>query len=133
MRLRLGARGTTGVEFAVVLPVTLIMVFAIIDGGLLFADQHALDYAVENAVRYAVVNSASATTTTITNTLVAAITPAVGATRAAGTTVSVTFSPSEKVGGTVQVSASLAWSATAGLDYLPAVTLSSSQTLTIQH
>jgi hypothetical protein len=56
----------------------------------------------------------------------------VGATRAAGASVSVSFAPSEKVGATVTVGVSLAWTAVASLD-LVSVTLTSSQTLTIQH
>jgi Flp pilus assembly protein TadG len=133
MKPRLGTRGTTAVEFAIAISAVLVLVFAIIDVGRLYADQHALDYGIEKAVRYAVVNSTSATAATIKSQLVSAITPVVGATRAAGASVSVTFSPSEKVGATVTVSATLSWTGGTAIDYLLAITLSSSQTLTIQN
>jgi Flp pilus assembly protein TadG len=129
---RIDARGSTAAEFAVSMSVFLVLVLAVIDIGRLYADQHALDYSVEKAVRYAVVNS-TASTTTITSQFTNAITPAVGASRAAGATVSVTFSPSEAVGSTVTVSATLAWSALSAIDDLVALTLTSSQTLTIVH
>jgi Flp pilus assembly protein TadG len=132
MKRRFGTQGTTTMEFAIALSAVLALLLAILDLGILFADQHALNYGVEKAVRYAVVNS-SASTATIKSQLVTAITPIVGATQAAAATVQVTFTPSEAVGATVTVTASLPWSPTAKIDSLTAITLSSSQTLTIQH
>jgi Flp pilus assembly protein TadG len=132
MKPRQGTRGATAAEFAVALSVELSLMFGVFDIGLLFAAQHALNYGVEKAARYAVVNS-SASVATIKSQLVTAITPAIGATQAGNASLSVTFSPSEKVGGTVTVSATLAWSPVSPIDALTAVTLSSSQTLTIQH
>jgi Flp pilus assembly protein TadG len=128
----LGTRGAVAAEFAVAITVVLVLMFAMFDLGLLFAAQHALNYGVAAAARYAVVNS-TASVSTIKSKFVTAITPAVGATQAANASVSVTFSPSEKVGGTVTVSATLAWTPVAAIDKLTAVTLSSSHTLTIQH
>jgi Flp pilus assembly protein TadG len=133
MTRRPGAAGTTAAEFAIATGVVLVLVFATFDIGRLFAAQHALDFGVEKAVRYAVVNSTTATSATIKSKLVTAITPAIGATQAAAAIVSVTFSPSEKIGGTVTVTASLAWTASAAGDFMPAVTLNSAQTLTILH
>jgi Flp pilus assembly protein TadG len=132
MRPRLGTRGAAAVEFAVAISVVLVLMFAMFDLGLLFAAQHALNYGVAVAARYAVVNS-TASVATIKSQFVTAITPAVGATKASSASVMVTFSPSEKVGGTVTVSATLAWSPVAAIDNLTAATLSSSHTLTIQH
>jgi Flp pilus assembly protein TadG len=133
MSARAGNAGGVATEFAISVGVVLILMGAVIDVGRLFATQHALDYGVERASRYAAVNSASATTATIKSQLVAAITPAVGASRAAAAVVSVTFAPSYKVGGTVTVSVTLGWSAAAVIDALPAIDLNSSQTLTVQH
>jgi Flp pilus assembly protein TadG len=125
--------GTTAVEFAIAIGVVLALVFAVIDLGRLFLAQHALNYGVVAAARYAVVNGTVATTTTIQNKFTAAITPALGATQAAAASVHVSFSPSEKVGATVTVSATLAWTPATAVGDFVALTLSSSQTLTIVH
>jgi Flp pilus assembly protein TadG len=49
--------GTTAVETAIVLPVFLLMLFAIIEGGLLLWTQSTLQFAVEAAARCAAVNT----------------------------------------------------------------------------
>jgi Flp pilus assembly protein TadG len=133
MRRFADRRGATALEFAVSILVVLTLAFATFDLAWLFATQHAMNYGVEKAVRYAVVNSASATTATIKSQFVTAVTPVLGATKAAAATVQVSFSPSEKVGGTVTVTASVAWTPMTPFDSLVAVTVNSSQTLTIQH
>jgi Flp pilus assembly protein TadG len=133
MTLRIDTRGTTAVEFCIAISAVLAVTFGIIDLGRMGAAKHALDYGVATAVRYAVVNSASATTTTIAAKVTTALTPIVGATQASAATVNVSFSPSEAVGGTVTVSASLSWTPDWSTDFLPNVTLASSQTLTIVH
>jgi Flp pilus assembly protein TadG len=125
-------RGTTAIEFTIAILTVLVLVFATFDLGWLFATQHAMNFGVEKAARYAVVNSA-ASTATIKSQFVTAVTSAIGATQAGNATVSVTFSPSEAVGSTVTVSASLAWTPLAPFDDVAGVTLNSSQTLTIQH
>jgi Flp pilus assembly protein TadG len=121
------------VEFAIAISVVLALVFGVIDLGRLFLAQHALNYGVAAAARYAVVNSTVATTTTIASKFTAAVTPALGATQAAAASVHVSFSPSEAVGGTVTVSATMPWTPVSAYSHLLAVTLASSQTLTIVH
>jgi Flp pilus assembly protein TadG len=49
--------GTVTVENAIVLPVFLLLLFAVIEGGLLFWTQTTLQFAVEAAARCAAVNS----------------------------------------------------------------------------
>jgi Flp pilus assembly protein TadG len=49
--------GATAVETAIVLPVFLLLLFAVIEAGLLFWTQSTLQYAVEAAARCAVVNT----------------------------------------------------------------------------
>jgi Flp pilus assembly protein TadG len=132
MKPHAGSRGTTTIEFAVALLAVLILMFGMFDLGRLFATQHAMNFGVEKAARYAVVNS-TASTATIKSQFVTAVTPVLGATQASNAIVSVSFSPSEKVGGTVTVSASLAWTPLTPFDGLTAVTVNSSHTLTIQH
>ncbi len=49
--------GATAVETAIVLPVFLLVLFAIVEGGLLFWTQSTLQFAVEAAARCAAVNT----------------------------------------------------------------------------
>ncbi len=126
-------RGTTAVEFAVCISLVLILVFLVLDIGLVYLTQQTLNFGVEAASRYAVVNSASANTTSVTSQFVSAVTSALGATRAGQCKVAVSFSPASQPGGSVTVRATLAWHPLTSFDFMPSVTLSSSQTLVIQH
>ncbi|MGH6794891.1 MAG: TadE/TadG family type IV pilus assembly protein [Methylocella sp.] len=54
-RLRLGNRGATAVEFALIGPSLVLLLFGTIEGGRMLWTQNALQYAVEQAARYAVV------------------------------------------------------------------------------
>jgi Flp pilus assembly protein TadG len=126
-------RGTTAIEFAVSITVVLMLVFSMIDIGLLYLAQQTLNYGVSAASRWAVVNSASANATNVASQFVAAATPGLGAARAAKSTVVVSFAPSSTPGGSVTVKATLAWSPLTTFDFMVAATLSSSQTLVIQH
>lgn len=128
-----GRRGTTAVEFAVSISLVLTLAFTVIDIGLLYLAQQTLNYGVEAASRYAVVNSDIANTTNVTSRFVTAATAGLGATRAGQSVVSVSFAPSSTPGGSVTVKATLAWRPLTSFDFMPAATLSSSQTLVIQH
>lgn len=55
----IGERGAALVEFALVLPVLLILVFGIVDFGLYFYNDLRLTHAARDAARYASVNDAS--------------------------------------------------------------------------
>jgi len=126
-------RAVTTVEFSVVLTFVLMLVFTVLGLGMLYLGQQAMNYGVERAARYAVVKSATATASTVASAFRAAVAPALGSARAAACQVTDTFSPSNAPGGVVTVSATLAWTSPLRLTLLPAVTLSSSHTLTIQH
>jgi Flp pilus assembly protein TadG len=126
-------RGVAIPEFAVAIGVVLTLIFAILDLGLLLAARHALDYGVEKAVRYAVVNSAGATPTSIAGVFTGAVTPMLGASGAANCKVTVSYASGNAPGGTVAVTVSFPWQPVTSLDFLPAITLTASQTLTIQH
>jgi len=126
-------RGATAVEFAVVSTVLLMLICTAVDLGLLYLAQQTLNNGVAQAVRYAAVNSTSGSVANITNRFVAAVTPALGATRAASCQVAVSFSPTDTPGGSVTVQATLVWYPLIDFDYMPSVTLSDSQSLVIQH
>ncbi len=57
-------RGATAVEFALIAPIFLIMVFGVFEVGRAMWIKSSLQFAVEEAGRYAIVNT-SATTTTV--------------------------------------------------------------------
>ena len=54
-------RGASAVEMAVAVPVFLLLVFAVFDYGRLFLVRHVMDSAAREAVRYACVNTSTAT------------------------------------------------------------------------
>jgi Flp pilus assembly protein TadG len=126
-------RGSVALEFGLVVPMVLVLLVGVIDVGRLIGDQHALDRGVAAAARYAAVNSASATASTITAAFTAAAAPLIGS---CSTCVSVSFSPAGsqgQPGGTVTVSVSYPWHASAPSLVLFSTTLTSSITLTIQN
>jgi Flp pilus assembly protein TadG len=58
-----GCDGTTAVETAIVFPAFLLLLFAVIEVGLLFWNQSTLQFAVEAAARCAAVNTTQCGTT----------------------------------------------------------------------
>jgi len=131
---RLSARrATAGVEFALASTVLLMLIFTAVDVGLLYLAQQALNNGVAQAVRYAAVSSATSGSASVTSRFVSAVTPALGAAEAAQCHVTVSYAPANAPGGSVTVQATLAWSPLIGFAYVPAVTLTSSQSLVIQH
>lgn len=126
-------RGVASIEFAVAIGVVLTVVFAILDLGRLFAAQHTLNYGVEKAVRYAVVNSDVATVASVAATFRTAATPGLGAGGAAACGVTVSYPQGNAPTLPVTVSVTYSWAPVSSLDALPAFTLTSSQTLLIQH
>lgn len=128
---RLDTRATTAVEFAFMAGLLMTLVLTTLDVGRYLADQHAIDYGVAAAARYAAVNSGSATTDSITAAFNTAVSGMLGATPGAG--VSVSFAPDYKVGGTVTVAATYKWTGISPLALIGARTMSSSATLTVVH
>jgi len=63
-RLRMDRRGATAVEFALLAPVFLLMFFGVFEVGRAMWIKSSMQFAVEEAARYAMVNT-SATTTTV--------------------------------------------------------------------
>jgi Flp pilus assembly protein TadG len=68
--------GTTAVETAIVLPAFLLLLFAVIEAGLLFWTQTTLQSAVEAAARCAVVNTTQCGSTSAIQSYAAAQAPA---------------------------------------------------------
>ena len=63
--------GSTAVETAIVLPAFLLLIFTIIEGGMLLWTQSTLQFAVEAAARCASVNTTTCGTTSATQTYAA--------------------------------------------------------------
>jgi Flp pilus assembly protein TadG len=126
-------RGVTAIDFAVSISLVLMLLFTVFDLGMLYLAQQTLNYGVAAAVRYAVVNSTGANAGNVTSSLRGAVTPLLGAAAANQCQVTVTFTPGSSPGNSVTVVANFAWKPLTGLEFIPAVTLTSRATLTIQH
>lgn len=126
-------RGVAGIETAMVLTTFFALLFGMFDLSRMVGWQHVLDRSVLTAVRYAAVNSSSATTSSITAAFTTAATPLLGAATAGQAKVTVTFTPSYATGNAVTVSARLAWAPATGLTQFIALTLTSSATMTVLH
>jgi len=126
-------RGVAAIEFALAGTVMLMLIFTVLDVALCYLAQQALNNGVAQAIRYAAVNSASSSGPTITSHFVTAVTPALGAAEAGQCQVTVSYAPANTPGGSVTVQATLVWYPLISFAYMPTVTLSSSQSLVIQH
>jgi len=131
-RRRPDRRGTAAIEFALAFPVLLLAFLATFELYRLVAAQRTLDYAVDLALRYGAVNSASASADQIGQVVTTAATALLGS--AGGTVAStVGFSPSYAPGNILTVSVSYAWTpALLGTEF-PPVTLTSSGSITVQN
>ena len=128
---RLGARGTTAVEFAFMAGLLCTLVLTTIDVGRYFADQHAIDYGVAAAARYAAVNSGSATTSSITSKFDAAVSGLLG--DAPTFDVAVSFAPDYQVGGNVTVAATYQWNGISPLALIGSRQITAAATMTVVH
>ena len=131
-RRRADRRGTAAIEFALAFPVLLLAFLAVFEVYQLVAAQRTLDFAVDQALRYGAVNSATASAGTIGQVATASATALLGS---AGGSVSsqVSFSPSYAPGDTLSVSLSFAWSPAFLGGVFPSLTLTSSGTITVQN
>jgi Flp pilus assembly protein TadG len=112
-------RGNAALEFAMAAPCVLILLIGLLDIGRLFADQYALDQGVAVAARYAVVNSTSANVFATSQTAFdQQVQPLLGNCRAASTC---TFNLAPT------------WTPSATITAMPAQTLNSATTLTVQN
>ncbi|MBW4091200.1 MAG: pilus assembly protein [Proteobacteria bacterium] len=125
-------RGTAAIEFALAFPVLLLAFLAVFELYRLVAAQRTLDYAVDLALRYGAVNSASASAGQIGQVVTTAATALLGS--ADGAVVStVGFSPSYAPGNILTVSVRYAWTpALLGTEF-PPVTLTGSGSITVQN
>jgi Flp pilus assembly protein TadG len=127
-------RGNAALEFAMAAPCVLILLIGLLDIGRLFADQYALDQGVAVAARYAVVNSTSANVFATSQTAFdQQVQPLLGNCRAASTCTFNLAPTSFLPGATVSVTATYTWTPSAAITAMPAQTLNSATTLTVQN
>jgi len=144
-RLLRDRRGTAALEFAVAGTVVLVLMLAIYDVGMLFMAQRGLDFGVDKAARWGVVNSASVTTANVLAQFQSASSVmlgnttcqgfASGATIPAGTAcyVTVGLSNGAQVGSLLTIVAKYSWAPASTITGITAVTLQSTVALTIQN
>ncbi|MDE2580748.1 MAG: pilus assembly protein [Rhodospirillales bacterium] len=125
-------RGTAAVEFALTFPVLLLAFLAAFELYRLVATQRALEDAVDQALRYGSVRSASASLAQIGAVATATATTLLGAAGAAVSS-SVSVTPDDAPGSSLTVTVSDAWTPVLLGDVFPAVTLSSSGSVTVQN
>jgi Flp pilus assembly protein TadG len=124
-------RGAAAVEFALLITPFLMVTFGIIELGIYSMEQQALLESVHAGVRYAVVHgakSSSPATTSSLQTLVqngsTVLTPSL-------VSVTVTFSPNNNPGSTVEIVATYPWSTVVPLLKLSAATIKATSVSTI--
>lgn len=123
-------RGTTAVEFALAAPAFLYFLFGTLDTGWLFASQMTLDWATAAGARYAAVNSSTASSTSIA-TLIRNDAGALIPNCATACQVSVSYSPSNKVGAVLTITTTLNWSPLSGLTLLQSQQLSATTQISV--
>jgi Flp pilus assembly protein TadG len=124
-------RGASALEFALVAPFVLVLMIGLIDVARLLSNQQALDHGVAVAARWAVVNSASASTASIQAKFKRDVQALLG--DCDGCSIKVAFDPSAQPGAAVTIAATYPWMPVAPITLLPARNLTSSATMTIQN
>ena len=146
MRLVADARGTASLEFAVAGVVITMLTLAIFDVGLLFMAQRGLDHGVNQAARWAAVNSQSLSVASVLSQFQAATAATIPDSGncvgyAAGAnadpvvkcSIAVGFNPGTAPGGEISIQASYRWLPVSPVTGFRAAILQSSVKLGIQH
>ncbi len=140
-------RGAAALEFAAVGTLTLILLFAIFDIGLLYLTQRGLDYGIYRAARWASVNSSSLTTANVLAQFKTATSATLGSSSSgclgyvagtsapAGTVCYITVALSNGIatGSVVTIQANYRWAPISPMTGLVATVLQSTIGMTIQH
>lgn len=127
--LREQRRAAAAIEFAIVAPVFLMLIFAGIELAFLFSAQHALQLGVATAARYAALHSATATPASVIAQFDATIAPVLGT--CPSCLVTVLPAAGYVVGGPVTVTAIYPWTPFSPIDDFTPMLLGSTLTLTV--
>ena len=100
------ASGATAVEFALLLPVFIGIVFGLIEIGRVLYTNHSLDFAVREATRYAIVRSATSPTPATTTNIEDVVKARTTGLDPAKLAVAVSYAPDNSPGSVVTVQVS---------------------------
>ena len=126
-------RGVVAVEFALVIPVFLLMTYGFMELGRALFIQNSLGHAVYEAQRYAIVHGASSSSPADEDAIAAVILEKAGMLDGDLLTVDVTYSPDNEPGSVVTIQATYAFDYMTGLIPLQAFDMVSTSSATIAH
>lgn len=123
---RISQRGMTSVELAIILPILLMVVFAIIEFGYAMWNYNTISYATREGARYAAVSSAEAGVLSQTKDIVIANGVGLGL---VASDISVSWSPDQSPGSLVTVTAIKNYTSFTG--YMSGFSMKSAAVLTV--
>lgn len=126
-------RGVVAVEFALVIPIFLLMTYGFMELGRALFIQNSLGHAVYEAQRYAIVHGASSSSPADEDAIEAVILEKAGVLDGDLLTVDVTYSPDNEPGSVVTIQATYAFDYMTGLLPLDAFDMVSTSSATIAH
>lgn len=124
-------RGVVAVEFALIIPIFLLMTYGFMELGRALFIQNSLGHAVYEAQRFAIVHGASSSAPADANAIATVILDKAGVLDGDLLTVNVTFAPDNKPGSIVTIEAIYAFDYMTGLVPLQAFDMRSTSAATI--
>ena len=126
-------RGVVAVEFALVIPIFMLMTYGFMELGRALFIQNSLGHAVYEAQRYAIVHGASSSSPADADAIRQVILEKAGMLDGSLLTVAVSFTPDNEPGSTVNIQATYAFDYMTGLVPLNAFDMVSTSEATIAH
>jgi Flp pilus assembly protein TadG len=124
-------RGVVAVEFALIIPIFMLMTYGFMEIGRALFIQNSLGHAVYEAQRYAIVHGASSSSPADADAIEAVILEKAGMLDGDLLTVDVSFAPDNEPGSVVTIRASYAFDYMTGLVPLEAFDMTSTSAATI--
>jgi Flp pilus assembly protein TadG len=109
MKRRATQSGSAIVEFALVVPLYFMIIFALVQLGIVFAGYCGAQYAAQQGVRYAIVHGSESSNPCSGATISAYVAPYLWAAQRNSSTVTATWNPNNGAGSTVTVSITLTY------------------------
>jgi Flp pilus assembly protein TadG len=122
------------VEFAFILPLFFLIVFALVEFSIVFAGYCSAAYASEVAIRYAIVHGVDSSSPVLADTtaMEALVKPLLWAAQTSGTAVQINFNPDDSIGSSVTVNITLTYSTGIPFSALNTVKVGATSTGTVQ-
>jgi Flp pilus assembly protein TadG len=109
MKRRVSQSGSAIAEFALVVPLYFMIIFALVQMGIVLAGYCGAQYAVQQGVRYAIVHGSDSSSPCSSGTISAYVAPYLWAAQTNSSTVTTTWNPNNGAGSTVTVSITLTY------------------------